>query len=76
VANDSMPRSLPVSCPVGGKGCMSASAQENHPYCPSASWLIVTIVGVPCKGLMPFCVKGKNLRGFQGSCGVTQSTVY
>ena len=29
VANASMPRSIPVSCPVAGNGCIGTSAQEN-----------------------------------------------
>ena len=50
VAKASMPRSIPVSCPVGGKGCTGTSAQEKQTYQPSASRLIVTVLGVPSRG--------------------------
>ena len=50
VANDSKPRSMPVSCPVGGSGCIGTSAQEMQTYQPSASRLIVTVLGVPSIG--------------------------
>jgi hypothetical protein len=37
VASASMPRSIPVSCPVGGSGCTGASAHEMATYQPPAS---------------------------------------
>jgi hypothetical protein len=52
VANESTPRSIPVSCPVGGRGCRGTSAQEMATYQPSASLeiVIVTALGVPSLG--------------------------
>src|SRR5262245_29746105 len=50
VANASMPRSIPVSCPMGGKDRTGTSAQEKQTYHPSASRLIVTVLGVPSNG--------------------------
>src|SRR5215475_5531497 len=50
VAKDSKPRSIPVSWPVGGSGCVGASAHEMATYQPSASLEIVTVLGVPSKG--------------------------
>jgi hypothetical protein len=43
------PTSMPVSRPVGGRGCTGTSAQAMHAYHPSASRLMVTVLGVPCK---------------------------
>src|SRR5262249_6769545 len=51
VANDSKPRSMPVSCPVGSNGGISTSAPEKHPYQPSASRPMVTVLGIPCSEL-------------------------
>ena len=50
VAKASMPKSMPVSSPVSGKGCTGTSAQEKQTYQPSASLEIVTVFGVPSKG--------------------------
>ena len=50
VANASIPRSMPVSCPVAGSGCTGTSAQEKQTYQPSASLRIVTVLGVPSSG--------------------------
>ena len=50
VAKASMPRSIPVSCPVAGKGCADTSAHEIATYQPSASLLIVTVLGIPWRG--------------------------
>src|SRR5260221_5949480 len=50
VAKDSRPRSIPVSCPVSGRGWHGTSALENATYQPSASRLIVTVLGVPSRG--------------------------
>ena len=50
VAKASMPRSMPVSCPVAGSRCIGTSAQEKQTYQPSASRLIVTVLGAPSKG--------------------------
>jgi hypothetical protein len=47
VAKASLPRSTPVSCPVSGKSCTGLSTYEKQTYQPSASWLIVTVLGVP-----------------------------
>src|SRR5262245_18723104 len=45
-----MPRSIPVSCPVAGSDFTDTSTQEKLAYHPSASLLIVTVLGVPSKG--------------------------
>ena len=37
VANASIPRSMPVSRPVAGKGCIGISVQETQAYHPSSS---------------------------------------
>jgi hypothetical protein len=50
VANASIPRSMPVSCLVPGKGCIGASTQEMQTYQPSASQVIVTVLGIPSMG--------------------------
>ena len=50
VANASTPRSIPVSCPVDGKGWTGTSAQEKQTYQPSASRESVTVLGVPSNG--------------------------
>ena len=50
VANDSIPSRCLSPGPVGGSGCIGMSAQENETYQPSASRLIVTVLGVPSKG--------------------------
>ena len=50
VAKDSSPRSMPVSCPVGGNGCTGASAHETATYQPSASLRSVTVLGMPSMG--------------------------
>ena len=44
VANASIPRSMPVSWPVAGKGCVGTSAQEKQTYRPSASREVVTVL--------------------------------
>jgi hypothetical protein len=44
---------MPVSVPVRGHGSVGTWAQaqqEQEAYQPSASWLIVTGLGVPCSG--------------------------
>ena len=50
VAKDSSPRSIPVSWPVDGSGCTGTSAQEMATYHPSASFEMVTVLGVPSMG--------------------------
>jgi hypothetical protein len=50
VARHSIPRSIPVSCPLGGNGCTRASAQEKQTYQPAASREIVSVLGVPSNG--------------------------
>src|SRR5262249_41630097 len=50
VAKDSIPRSIPVSCPLGGHGCTGTSAQEKQTYQPSASREIVAVSGAPPNG--------------------------
>ena len=50
VANASMPRSIPVSCPGVGSGWIGTSAHEKQAYQPSTSQLIVTVLGVPSNG--------------------------
>src|SRR5262245_22758069 len=50
VAMDSSPRSISVSCPIGGNGWTGALAQEIATYQPSAWREIVTGLGVPSNG--------------------------
>src|SRR5262249_57410666 len=50
MTNTFSPRSMPVSRPVGGNGCVGTSAQEKHTYHPSASREIVTVLGIPSSG--------------------------
>jgi hypothetical protein len=44
------PRSIPVSCPVGGRDWSGTSVQDTATYQPSASREIVMVLGVPCIG--------------------------
>src|SRR5215813_13160406 len=50
VANASMPRSSPVSCPLDGRGSVGTSVHEIATYLPSASLEMVTVLGVPSSG--------------------------
>ena len=50
VAKAAMPRSIPVSWLVDGKGRMGTPAQEMATYHPSASRVLVTVFGVPSIG--------------------------
>src|SRR5262245_12018201 len=64
VATASIPRSIPVSCPVGGKDRSGTSAHEKQTDQPSASWelvtvlrrsrdRLVTVLSAPSNGLRP-----------------------
>jgi hypothetical protein len=61
-ANASTPRSLPVSCPVDGRGRTGRSAQERHTYHPSASREITTVLGGPSTGRAKGRAKGRDHR--------------
>ena len=50
VANDSKPRSIAVSWPVGGSGWIGTLSQETAMYQPSTSLEMVTVLGVPSMG--------------------------
>ena len=41
---------MPVSWPVGGSGCVGTAAQETAIDQPSASFVTVTVLGIPSIG--------------------------
>ena len=43
-------KSIPVFCPVAGSDCAGTPAQEKQTYQPSASLLMVTVLGAPPRG--------------------------